>query len=332
MIEPPAHGFTGVVWEARPAEKLATDLITGGGTMRLADAVAAWTRLGTQFGTAALDYDRIVAELRQAWRSESSAIPLERLAVVRDWLLDAAGAAAANATRVAEHIATYELARAAMPHPEEVAALAAAQETIAQVSAILGAPLTAIADDTEFQQDAAKSSAARVMRTYEAASDALATPWQHAPPPVVVSDSALRAEEKARAEPRSTVTPVTHAPRGVGPGFPRVPSIPLHREPGAYRAVSIVQATTAPTTPAATTTTAASDPGSNGPMPGAAGPGAAAASTDDRGSRAGDAAPYRADPTDLAEAIQAAPAVLGATAPANAAHDAAVPAQQRGTP
>ncbi|MFI5719066.1 PPE domain-containing protein [Nocardia sp. NPDC051750] len=317
MVEPPACGFTGVVWEARPAEKLAHDLATGNGTVPMAETVAAWTRLGAQFGTAALDYDRIVTELRAAWHSGNSVIPLERLMVVRDWLLDAAGAAAANATRVAEHIATYELAKTAMPHPEEIAALVAAQQMIAQVSAVLGAPLIGAADNTELQQDAAKSSAARVMRTYEMASEPLSTPWQQEPPPRVAPETALQAEEAARAQP-APAQPGT-APRAVVTGFPRLPMVPAPREPGAYRAPSLVQATTAPSTPATAATTPA-DTGSSRMLPGATA--AAASAADDRSGRAGDAAQYRADPAEIADAIQAAPAVLGAE---GAAAEAAPP-------
>lgn len=311
MIEPPERGFTAVVWEARAAEKLADDLVTGSGTAPMAETVAAWARLGTAFGTAALDYDRIVTELRRAWRSGHSTVSLERLAVVRNWLLDAAGSATANATRVAEHIATYELARTAMPHPEEIAALTAAQQAIAQLSGMLGAPLVATADDTECRQDLVKISAARVMRTYEAASEPLATPWQQEPPPVIAPENALHSEHGAGAPPTGPPAAVAQT---AGPGF-SLPAVPAPRTPGAYSAPAPVQTTMTPATPA--TTTAAVDPGSSRMLPG---PAASAATTvpssEDRSSRAaGATAPYLADPADLALRIQAAPAVVGAAEP-----------------
>jgi PPE-repeat protein len=308
MIEPPARGFTGVVWEARPAEKLAKDLATGTGTAPLADAAAAWTRLGTQFGSALVDYDHILTTLRQAWRSDHSTSSLERIAVLRQWLQDAAVAAAANAARTADHIVAYEVAGLAMPHPDEVAALAEAQRVIAQLGAALGAPMIAAADDAEQQQTLAKAHAARVMRTYETATEPLAAPWAQEPPPVVVPDSALRAEQATHTD-----TPTATVPRPVATGFPRMPAIPVVRELSSYRATSVAQAGTVPQySPTATATTPA-DSGAGRIAPGSMAPTTTGAADGERSSRAGDATQYRADPTDIADPIQAAPAVLGVT-------------------
>ncbi|MGY2063242.1 PPE domain-containing protein, partial [Nocardia gipuzkoensis] len=66
MIEPPRTGFTGVVWEAREAGKLAQDLTTGAGPVPMAEAGAAWTRLAAGFGAAAVEYEVILTQLRGA--------------------------------------------------------------------------------------------------------------------------------------------------------------------------------------------------------------------------------------------------------------------------
>ncbi|WP_280399588.1 PPE domain-containing protein [Nocardia carnea] len=302
MIEPP--GFTGVVWQARPAEQLARDLNAGAGTTQLAETVAAWTRLGAQFGTALLDYDHILTALRQAWCSDNGTVFLEQIATLRIALEEAARAAAANATRVADHIVVYEVARAAMPHPVELAALAEAQRTLAQVSATLGAPLLATGDETDTQQDAAKTHAARVMRTYETASEPLATPWQHQTPPVVSSDTALRAEQTA-ARAATSPSPIP-APRGVT-AFPRMPALSVPRELTASRTAPTVQST--PSTQYSPAATAHSEAGNGRMMPGAMTP-TAAGSDDERNSR-GSVSPYRADSDEVVGQLQAAPAVLG---------------------
>ncbi|WP_280508608.1 PPE domain-containing protein [Nocardia flavorosea] len=301
MIEPP--GFTGVVWQARPAEQLAHNLNAGAGTAQLAESVAAWTRLSAQFGTALLDYDRILATLRQAWRSDNSTAFLEQITTLRTALEKAAAAAATNATRTADHIVDYEVARAAMPHPVELSALADAQRLLAQVSATLGAPLLATGDETDTQQDVAKTHAARVMRTYETSSEPLAMPWQHEPPQVVAPDTALRAEQAAARTP----TPPPPVSRAVA-AFPRMPTVSIPRELTAYRSTPTAQSS--PSTqysPAAST--AQPEAGNGRMMPGAM---AQATGTGDneRNSR-GSESPYRSDPDDVAGHLQAAPAVLG---------------------
>ena len=66
MVEPPNVGFTGVVWDARPTERLAKDLTTGPGAAPMAEAAAAWAKVAAAFGEAVIDYPQIMAVLRQA--------------------------------------------------------------------------------------------------------------------------------------------------------------------------------------------------------------------------------------------------------------------------
>lgn len=323
MIEPPVPGFTGVVWEARRAEKLATDLTTGAGTAPIADAVAAWTRLGAEFGTAALDFDRMVADLRRAWHSDHGALPLDRLTDLREWFLAAARAAAANAVRTGEHLATYEAAVLAMPHPDELAALIALRETISQVGSALGAPLVASMDDIEKQQQIAEPHAGRVMRTYESANESLAAPWEREQPPVIASDSALQAERTAQEQSaRPAPLPATAARAA---GFPRLPMVSAVRELSSYRTASVVQNSATASSPAPTPGVQ-TDTGMGRMAPGALAP-AATTGPPEREHR-GAACPGPADTgaVDLADPIQVAPAVLGAVD-----LPAAVVPQERGT-
>lgn len=305
MIEPPVPGFTGVVWEARSADKLAADLTTGAGTARMADAVAAWTRLGVEFGAAALDFDRMVADLRRAWHSDHGALPLDRLTDLREWLLAAAQAAAANAVRTGEHLATYEAAVLAMPHPDELAALVALRETISQVGAALGAPLVASVDDTEKQQQIAEPHAGRVMRTYESANESLAAPWAQGRPPVIASDSALQTQEESARPAPPPGTSVRAA------GFPRLPMVSAVRELSSYRTASVVQSSATASSPAATPGVQ-TDTGGGRMAPGALAPAATAGPPEREHRGAADPRPADTDTVDLAGPIQVAPAVLGA--------------------
>ncbi|MBO0853863.1 MAG: PPE domain-containing protein [Nocardia sp.] len=215
MVEPPAPGFTGVVWEARPTEQLARELTTGPGPVPMADAAAAWTRLAAEFGAAVPEYDRIVAAIRGHWQSETSDAVLQRISAMREWLAEVATAAARNAEHATRQATSYEIARLAMPHVAEVAALDRAVHAVQALGASLGAPLVGAAAQISADHDAAKADAARIMRTYEAASAPLASHWQQAPPPALATGHALE-QEKA----------VGSAPANKAPAAPELPATP----------------------------------------------------------------------------------------------------------
>ncbi|WP_063130244.1 PPE domain-containing protein [Nocardia fusca] len=220
MIEPPIPGFTGVIWAARPAEKLAHDLATGPGVRPMAEAGAAWSRLAAVFGAAVIEYDQIMARMRDSWRSTESGPAIDRFAALRHWLADTAAAAGRNASLAGGQAVAYEVASLAMPHLDDLAALTAAARSLEQVGAALGAPLVATVADTAAEQDLTKASAARVMHGYESASASLAAPWQHVQPPEIVSSTAWEAE-RSTAPPVSGAVPA--ATMGAGFGIPRVP-------------------------------------------------------------------------------------------------------------
>ncbi|WP_280433871.1 PPE domain-containing protein, partial [Nocardia carnea] len=196
MIEPPIPGFTGVLWDARPAEKLAHDLTTGPGARPMADAGAAWSRIAVAFGAAMAEYPQIIGRLQEAWRSEGSGPVLGRIATLSHWLADAAAAASRNAALTGGQAIAYEVACAAMPDPADITELAAALRTVEQVGAALGAPLVGAVADIDTAQQAAKATAARVMHVYEAASAQLAVPWEQATPPGLVSAATPAAEDR----------------------------------------------------------------------------------------------------------------------------------------
>ncbi|MFD4432304.1 PPE domain-containing protein [Nocardia sp. NPDC058497] len=308
MIEPPQPGFTGVVWEAREPDKLATDLTTGAGPMPMADAAAAWTRLAAAFGAAVLDYEQVLQTLRGSWKSGSSEQVWERISTLREWLIDTAAAATANAARLQAQVLAYEVAALAMPNAADIAAITAMQQALEQVGTALGAPIKAIAAQSDADADVAKAVASRVMRSYEAATEPLATPWLHAPPPPIASEAALAGEQSGQAA--TTPTPGAVAMPGIGAiGLGALPSMPTPVQT-AYRAPVFVQSATAvgaTAQPAPVTTPT----GQAAPLvPGAMAPGAGAQDTAARFPRAG-IAYEEADQLVAEGEIQAAPAVLG---------------------
>ncbi|NKY88782.1 PPE domain-containing protein [Nocardia veterana] len=238
MIEPPQPGFTGVVWPAREPDRLARDLTTGPGAVPMAEAGAAWSRLAAEFGAAVVEYDQIVAGLRGAWESANSGPVLDKVATLRDWLADAAAAAAANAQRAGIQAAAYEVARLAMPDAGELAALQTIQQALRQLGVSLGAPVRAVAAGADEDTDMAKAAAARVMQTYEGATAPLAEPWEQQQPPVIASAAAFESEQAAAAPPGRAavnVPDIAAAPLPAGAAVPRVLT--------AYRPTAFVAAT-----------------------------------------------------------------------------------------
>ncbi|MEV5648572.1 PPE domain-containing protein [Nocardia sp. NPDC052254] len=314
MVEPPVIGFTGVVWPARPTEQLARDLTTGRGAAPMAEAGTAWTQLAASFGAAVVEYDQIVAELRELWRSDGSDLVLERIGKLREWLVDAAASAGRNATSAGGQAAAYEVARLAMPHVAEIAALEAAKQSIEHAGAALGAPLVAAAAQVEGEQDLAKADAARVMQGYESATAPLATPWVQAHPPVIATSAALDTERNAAAT-KTTATPAMPS-GGFMPALPGLPAMPLAQT--AYRAQTVAQSVEVVESTAAQPVPMHVEDATGRMVPGGMSPGAAGMSgmgEEERSLRAGAAAtPRPGDALHIEAGVEAAPPVLGGVA------------------
>ncbi|WP_067803868.1 PPE domain-containing protein [Nocardia beijingensis] len=317
MIEPPQPGFTGVVWTARPPERLARELTTGPGAGPMAEAVAAWSRLAASFGAAVAEYEKVLADVRGAWQSGRSDEVLHQISTLRDWLVDAAAAAAANAARFQAQVTAYEIARLAMPNTADLESLQQVQRMLESMGGMLGGPIRAIAAETDADQDAAKAVASRVMRNYELATEPLALPWQHQEPPAVAPEQALAAEQAAASAEaaQSAAAPFGPAPLAALPiGTVPVPVVPRVRT--AYQAPVYAQsAATADVVPRATQAATVNAGGQPAPLfPGALG----------QAGPAPDAArfPRASLPTETSDqigfegGIQAAPAVLGGAEPA----------------
>ncbi|MGW4351656.1 PPE domain-containing protein [Nocardia sp. NPDC004582] len=227
MLEPTKPGFTETVWESLPPEQLARDLVTGAGAIPAAEAGLAWTRLSAGFAAAALDYERILVILDSAWESKNSGPFIERIKALRDWLGASASAAAGNATQAESHAAAYEIAKLAMPNVDEVEKLKDLQQLMQQVGLAAGLPLLGGLAGTEADAEKAKAEAARVMRTYEAATESLAKPWEHQAPPQVTAGLTPSEQPAAPVETPEVPAPVTPSLSSLSLGSLNLPPMPL---------------------------------------------------------------------------------------------------------
>ncbi|MGY1982899.1 PPE domain-containing protein [Nocardia gipuzkoensis] len=215
MTEPPQAGFTGTIWEALPAERLAHELTTGPGGAPMSGAAIAYAELAAALASANTEFRVLLALVANAWGSESSADGLAQLAGLSDWFDEITAAATDNASVAARQAASYELAKLAMPPVAEVTAAVRVAESMLAPGP-LGPPLAGLFDLAEHQLDGLRAQAARVMRTYEAEGTEAATPWSLGPAPAVSAGANLLAEQaKTRQQLGQPAAPTAHVPTEV---------------------------------------------------------------------------------------------------------------------
>ncbi|MEE3850990.1 PPE domain-containing protein [Gordonia sp. LSe1-13] len=191
-------GYTGVIWDARTTEQLASDLGDGAGPGPLAEAGLAWGRVASEMASAAAEYGTILAAMAVHWESGHTIESFEKLSRLAPWFAEAAAEAGQNAGRAEAQAAAVTVARLTMPNLVEVDLAEEAMRTATAVSAIAPALVGAAAQAERAVHDQ-RMRAARVMQTYESASETAAKPWKGAPPaPNLVSAQPLAAERAAR--------------------------------------------------------------------------------------------------------------------------------------
>ena len=210
-------GFTGVVWEARPAQRLAADLVEGGaGATPSAQAALAWGCVAGVLADGGLDYAAILTRLGTGWESATSDHAFARLADFATWFTEVSAAAVENAGKATAQCAATTVAHANMPNLPEIAVTKGIRDTAATMGAALGAPIGGVAADAERALHDQKQRAARVMDTYEAASAPLAEPWLPPRLTEAVSSAALAGEQMSR--PPAHVAPVSAPTSTTSPG------------------------------------------------------------------------------------------------------------------
>ncbi|MEV6069800.1 PPE domain-containing protein [Nocardia sp. NPDC052001] len=308
MLEPTSPGFTGVVWEARPPEQLARDLVTGAGAVPAAEAGLAWARLSAGFAAAALDYERILENLDSAWQSKNSSQFIERVRTLRDWFASSAADAAANAAKAETHAAAYEIARLAMPDADDVEKLKHLRETLEQLGTAIGAPMLAQLAQTDTDADTVKAVASRVMHTYEGATETLATPWEHPAPPQITAG--MTPTQSAPQVDPEAVTPELPA------GMPGIPLGALNIPPviTAFRPQGVAEVNASTTQKVTVQPVTVQQAGSVPMAPGGMAPNSQDES--EHHTRSGLAgAPTSDEELGLTSGMQVAPAVLGGLDP-----------------
>ena len=191
-------GFTGVIWDARTTERLAADLAAGSGPAPLAEAGLAWGQVASALVDGGLEYGAILDRIGVNWHSAHSNSVHEKLASLVEWFARAGGEAAGNAVRAEAQAAAVTVARLTMPNLAETDLLERMRDVASATSAIAPA-LTGAAAHAERALHDQRMRAARVMATYEVASEPVAQPWM-APSaaPTIVTPHALQAEQAAR--------------------------------------------------------------------------------------------------------------------------------------
>ncbi|WP_216893722.1 PPE domain-containing protein [Nocardia alni] len=186
-------GFTGRVWEAVPAARLAAELTTGPGVAPMAEAGVAFGQLATGLDEATTELRAALIVLGQVWRSPSGEAVVQRAGALANWFEDTARTVGETGRRAAAQAAAYEAAALAMPGADERAVLHALNTALTP-GAVPGSALIGSAADLEDRAHTIGSLAAEAMRGYETATTPLAQPWPQQSPPVLSTEAALRGE------------------------------------------------------------------------------------------------------------------------------------------
>ncbi|GAB11909.1 hypothetical protein GOARA_091_00270 [Gordonia araii NBRC 100433] len=292
-------GFTGVVWESRPTEKLATDLVSGAGPAPLAEAGLAWANLAEEVAAIGVEYAKVLANLGVHWESLTFNHAFEKLMQLAPWFADTAAKLTDTAVKAETQAAANTVALATMPSLPEVAITEEMAALLAQAGVMLGAPMVASGTANDKVKHEMAQRAARVMQSYEQATQPVAAAWSIGKPPQIVSADALNAERAAAAAKRTKATEATKvgslgsaaAMGGMG-GIGAMP-----REKSKYAATSLASVEAAPVlAPPISTDTNRSGMVPMAPM-GAAGAAAAAGNRSDTVARS-TATPSKAAATD----------------------------------
>ncbi len=176
VVEPPAAGFTGIIWASRTPAHLVRDITNGPGPVVTADTVIAWRALAAGIGAAAADFGRILDDLGGMWLSRNSDAVLSRMRALSDWLADAAATAARTADAAECQGVSQRVACEGMANIVDEDAL----PTTSDIG--LGGPLLGAAAKLECRLGAARARATRVMQVYDAASTPLVEMPEQTPP------------------------------------------------------------------------------------------------------------------------------------------------------
>ncbi|MBD0860864.1 PPE domain-containing protein [Gordonia sp. zg691] len=260
-------GFTGINWDARTSEQLAADLGTGPGPAPLVEAGMAWASLAVELGEAGVDFAAVITRLGVHWQSAHTSAAFEKLTRLAPWFAEASTEAAHNAARAQAQAAAVTVARMNMPDLAEVDIVEKLHEIATTATAV--APIIAgAAAQAERAVQQQRMRAARVMQTYEQATEPVAKPWLSGrAAPDLVSGEPLAVEKAAaaRAAAPSVPSPVMPA---VAPMPGMVPGVHLPpAEKSRYATTMLASGQSQAAAPAATPIAPAGATGPGVPPP-----------------------------------------------------------------
>ena len=172
-----------------PPEINSGNMYTGAGSGPLISAATAWERIANELGSAAAEYNAVLAALAdEGWTGPSAAAMLVAAAPYTAWMSTTAAAAAQTAAQAQAAAAAYEAAYAATVPPAVVAANRT-QLAMLQATNLLGQNLAAIAaNEAQYLEMWAQDAAA--METYAAAAAAATKTTAFTQPPQTTTGAA----------------------------------------------------------------------------------------------------------------------------------------------
>lgn len=172
-----------------PPEINSGNMYTGAGSGSLISAATAWQRIASELGTAAAEYNAVLASLAsESWTGPSAMAMAAAAQPYTTWMSATAATATQAAAQAQAAAAAYETAYAATIPPEIVAANRA-QQAMLQATNLLGQNLAAIAaNEAEYMEMWAQDAAA--METYAVSATAATKVTAFTEPPQSTTGSA----------------------------------------------------------------------------------------------------------------------------------------------
>ncbi|WP_328857022.1 PPE family protein [Williamsia herbipolensis] len=192
-------GFTGIRWDARPAEQLSRDLSRGAGAKPLFEAGMSWAAIASALHELDREFAGVRKLMAEGWRGKGDAAMAQSLDKLSTWVSETADMAAHNATAAERQAVAHTVAMAAMPDAEVISALGQLEDALKAVAAPPHSLIAGGLAKLDEQAHGMKAQAARVMESYELATTPVATSWDSVPVPTHLVHRASLTAEKDKA-------------------------------------------------------------------------------------------------------------------------------------
>ncbi|MGZ8178595.1 PPE domain-containing protein [Williamsia sp. SKLECPSW1] len=195
-------GFTGVRWDARPAEKLSRDLSMGAGAKPMFEAGMSWAAIGVALRETASEFERLKKSILEGWKGRGDAGMIAAVEKLEKWVGETADMALRNAAAAERQAVAHTVAVAAMPDADAIAALGHLEDALKQVAAPPKSLMAGGLAELDHQATSMKAQAARVMESYEQATTPVSRPWDPVAAPAHLVDRSASDTVRSEAEAR----------------------------------------------------------------------------------------------------------------------------------